>query len=65
MITVDSPERAPVALSTLEGIAQGVLGEACASLEDGISVGGPPSTGKVVGEAPSIKIAVVPLLSAR
>ena len=63
MITVDSPKRAPSALSTLEGAAQGVLGEACASLENEIPAGGPPYN--VVGKAPSVETVVVLLLSAR
>ena len=65
MITVDSPEGSLGALSTLEGASQGVFGEACASLEDGISAGGPLSVDNVVDKAPSVKTAVVPLLSTR
>ena len=63
MITVDSLKRAPSALSTLEGVAQGVPGEACASLENEILVGGPPDN--VVGKAPSVETVVVSPLSAR
>ena len=63
--TLDSPERAFGILPALEGAAQGVLGEACARLEDGISIRGPPSTDNVVGEAPFIETVVVPLLSPR
>ena len=51
MITVDSPKGAPSALPTLEGAAQGVFEEACASLEDGISAGGPLSVDNIVDEA--------------
>ena len=39
--------------------------EACAYLEDGIPVGGPPNTNKVVGKTPSVEIAVGPPLLAR
>ena len=38
MISVDSPERALDALSTLEGDARGASREACVSLEDGTPV---------------------------
>ena len=63
VITVDSLERAPNALPSSEATTQGVHGEACASLEDGISVGGPPNTNNVMGEAPSIETTVVPLVT--
>ena len=43
IITVDFLERAFDALPTLEGIAQNVAKEACASLEDGAPVGGLPN----------------------
>ena len=65
MITVDSPERALDTLPALEGAAQGVPGEACASLEDEISVEGLPSADNIVGEAPFVETIVVPLLFAR
>ena len=65
MIIVDSLEQAPGALLSLEGTSQDVLREDCASLEDGISVGGPPSADNVVGEVPSVETVVVPLLFAR
>ena len=65
MITMDSPKRAPDALSTLEGTAQGVPKEAYALLEDGISAGGPPSANNVVGEAPFVETSIVSLLSTR
>ena len=53
VITVDSLELASGALLTLEGASQDASREACASLEDGVSVGGPPNSDKVVGKAPS------------
>ena len=65
MIIVDPPERALDALPTLEGTAQGVPGEACALLEDDISVGGPSSADNVVGEAPSTETTIVSLFSVR
>ena len=65
VITVDSPKKAPGALLTLEGIAQGVPREARASLDDEISAGGPPIADNIMGEAPSIETTIVSLLSAR
>ena len=65
VITVDSLEQAYDVLLALEGTAQGVPGEACVSLEDEISVEGPPSADNVVDEAPFVEIAAVPLLFAR
>ena len=37
----------------LEGASQEASREACASLEDGVPVEGPPNADGVVGEAPS------------
>ena len=62
---MDSLERASDVLPTLEGAGQDASKEACAPLEEGIPVEGPPSAGKVVGEATSAETAVGPLLSAR
>ena len=61
---MDSPEQAFDALLALEGALQNVSRKACASLEDGVSNGGPLDTDGVVGEALS-EIAVGPLFSAR
>ena len=60
-----SPERASNSLSTLEGAAQDASKEACASLEDGALVGGPPNADQVVREAPYVETIVSPLLQAR
>ena len=66
MINVVSLERVLDALPALEGAAQGVTEEACASLEDRISAEGPLSIDNVLAEAPSIETAIViPLLFAR
>ena len=65
IVALESPERASDALLALGGTAQDASKEACASLEDGIPVGGPPSTDKVVGEAPSIETVVSLPLQAR
>ena len=51
VITMDSPEQASDALSALEGVAQDASEEACASLEDGASAGGPPNANQAVSEA--------------
>ena len=66
VITSDSLERASSAFSTLEGATKDASREACASLEDGNLVGGPPSADKVVGQAPSAETTVgSPLLDRR
>ena len=64
-ITLDSPEQASDALSTLEGVAQDASKEACVSSEDGTLAEGPPNTDKVVGKAPSIETTIGPTLPAR
>ena len=56
---MDSVERAPDALPTLEGASQDAPREAYAPLEDGVPTGGAPNSEEVVGEAPS-KIVVGP-----
>ena len=61
---MDSPKRAFDALPALEGASYDASKEACASLEDGVSVRGPSNVDGVVGEAPS-KIAVGPSFLAR
>ena len=61
---MDSLERALDALLALEGASQDASREACASLEDGVSVEGPSNAEGVVREAPS-EIAVGPSFSAR
>ena len=48
---MDSPERAPSVLSTLESDAQGASQEACALVEDGAPIGEPPLNGEVANEA--------------
>ena len=65
VVTLDPPKQAFNALLALEGAAQGVPKETCASLEDGILAGGPPSANNVMDEAPSVETVVRPLLSAR
>ena len=52
VITSDSLEQASDALPTLKGAAQDASKEACASLEDGTSTGGPPSINKVGARLP-------------
>ena len=52
IIAVDSSERALEDMLALEGVAQGALQEACATLEDQAQAGGSPNTDQVVGEAP-------------
>ena len=42
-MTVDSSERALDALPALEGVSKDASREACASLEDGVLVGGLPT----------------------
>ena len=59
---MDSPKRASDALLALGGAAQDASKEACASLEDRIPTGGPPSAGKIMGEAPSPETVVGPSL---
>ena len=61
---MDSLEQASDALLPLEGASHDASREACALLEDGIPVGGPPNANGVVGEAPS-EIAVGPSFLAR
>ena len=65
IITVDSPKRASDVVSALEGAAQDTSKEACASLEDGAPIGGPPNADQAVSEAPSIETNVSPPLQAR
>ena len=65
MITVDSLERAPDALSTLEGTAQEASRESCASPDDETPAGGPPNANQVVSEAPAAEITIGPPLQAR
>ena len=48
---MDSPEQGPGVLPTLEGDAWGASREACALLEDGASIGGPPFDSEVANEA--------------
>ena len=62
LVALDSSEQTSDALPALEGATQGVHREACELLEDGILVGGPPSTDNVVGEAPSAETAMRSLL---
>ena len=63
VITVDSPERASDALSTLDSASQEAPREPCASLEDGVPNGGPPTANKVVGEAPLEIVAEISFLA--
>ena len=48
---MDSLEQAPDALLTLKGASQDAPKQACALLEDGVLVKGPPNVDGVVGEA--------------
>ena len=59
---MDYPKQAFDALSSLEGAAQDVAKEACASLEDGASAGRLPNADRVVSEAPTTKITIGPPL---
>ena len=62
---MDSLERASDALQALEGTTQEAFREACASLEERASVGGPPNTNQVVSGPSSTKIDIGPPLPAR
>ena len=64
VIIVDSPKRASNVLLTLEGASSDAYREACASLEDGVAIGGPPNADGVVREALS-EIAIGLSFSAR
>ena len=65
MITVNSPEKAPDALPTLEGATQDAFKEACASLENEAPVERPPNIDKDVREALTAETTIGPLLQAR
>ena len=65
VVTLDSLEQASDALPALEGAAQGIPREACASLEDGAPVGGPPNVDQVVSEAPFAETVFGPSLLAK
>ena len=62
VITVDSLERASDAQPTLEGAAQDIFKEACASLEEGALAEGPPNVDQAVSEAPYVGTIVGPPL---
>ena len=64
VITVDSPDRAVDAQLALEGAPQDASKEACASLEDGILVGGSPGAEGVVAKAPLV-VATAPLFASK
>ena len=59
---MDSLERAFDAQLTLEGAAQDVAKEACASLEDGAPAGRLPNTDRVVSEILATKTTIGLLL---
>ena len=50
MISVDSPDRAPGALSAMDGDAQGASRETCTLKEDGALAGDPPLFEEVIRE---------------
>ena len=62
VVTLDSLERASGILPALEGAAQGTSKEACASMEDGAPVGGPPDADRVVSEASVVETTIRPPL---
>ena len=62
VITVDSLERAPDALSTLKEAAQDASNEPYALMEDGAPAGGPPKADQAISEALAIKITIGPPL---
>ena len=64
VIVVNSLEQASNALLALEGAAQDASREACASLKDGVPVGGPRNVDRVVREAP-LEVVVGPFFPAR
>ena len=64
VIAVDSPKRVSDALLALEGASQDASKEACALLEDGVPIEGPPNAVGVVGEA-LLEIVVGPSFSVR
>ena len=52
-------------MSALEGVAQDIAKEACASLEDGAPTGGLPNTNRVVSETPTVETTIGLLLQTR